>query len=101
MKSITELFNDKINGIISFNAQDRKEYLIEREGIYIHDAGFIQIRERREGMIEKLLKRLKQSNSVGIFHDSRNDVRLLRIEINRLIDKINELVQIANQEPQS
>ena len=41
--------------------------------------------------MQRIMKRLRQSEERGIFHDSRKDARLFAQMINLCIDKINEL----------
>lgn len=41
--------------------------------------------------MKRITKRLRQSEDVGIFHDSRKDARLFAQMFNLCIDKINEL----------
>ena len=47
-------------------------------------------------MIRNLKTRIKATNGFGIFHDSRNDVRVLGKEINNLIDKMDEIINVVN-----
>ena len=46
--------------------------------------------------MEKLKFKLRQSSSVGIFHDSRADSRAIMKVLNLAIDKIDELVESNN-----
>ena len=59
MKSLTELFNDKINGVVTMDDQDRREYLTEREGIRIYSAGQSEA-EAMRGAQEDLTRLLKR-----------------------------------------
>ncbi|MSU01910.1 hypothetical protein [Tissierella pigra] len=49
-------------------------------------------------MIKELNIGIRKSSSTGIFHDSREDVRRLGKALNIAIDKINELVEIVNEQ---
>jgi len=46
--------------------------------------------------VEKLKIRVGKSNNTGIFHDSRSDVAKLGEVCNKLINKVNELVDEVN-----
>lgn len=46
--------------------------------------------------MEKMKFKLKQSSGVGIFHDSRADVRSLSKVINLIIDKMDEIIEEIN-----
>jgi uncharacterized protein YoxC len=48
-------------------------------------------------MIKKLTISVKKSESGGIFHDSRHDVRVLSKVCNELINKVNELTDKVNE----
>ena len=48
-------------------------------------------------MVDRIKTRIKRSNSTGLFHDSREDVRWLGAVCNELIDKVNELVDKVNE----
>jgi len=47
--------------------------------------------------MKRIIIKLNQSDSCGIFHDTRKDVRTLMKVVNVLIDKINELVEENNK----
>lgn len=47
-------------------------------------------------MIQKLNLKLRPSSERGIFHDSRKDAQLMIKVINRMSDKIDELVESNN-----
>lgn len=47
--------------------------------------------------MKKINIKIRQSNSVGLFHDSREDVRNISAALNICIDKINELVEENNK----
>lgn len=48
-------------------------------------------------MIKKFMKRIRPSNDVGFFHNSREDVRALSEYCNELADKVDELVDEVNK----
>jgi hypothetical protein len=48
-------------------------------------------------MIEKITKRLRNSDRIGVFHNTRGDVVLLARMVNMLIDKNNELIDEINE----
>lgn len=48
-------------------------------------------------MIKRINIKLKPTNGAGIFHDTRNDVRVLGKVCNELINKVNELVEKVNE----
>jgi len=47
--------------------------------------------------VEEIRVQLKKTDSIGLFHDSRGDARVLAKALNIAIDKINELVAEVNQ----
>ncbi len=47
-------------------------------------------------MIKRLTNRIGNSDGIGIFHDTRGDVRTLAKMCNMLTDKVNELVNAVN-----
>ena len=48
-------------------------------------------------MIKKIKMRLQITKESGLFHDTRRDVRILCQCINKLEDKINELIEANNE----
>lgn len=42
--------------------------------------------------IEKINVKLVKTDSIGIFHDSRKDIRALAKIVNVLIEKVNQLI---------
>lgn len=48
-------------------------------------------------MIERITKKIRKVDNNGIFHDSRHDVAELAKMINILVDKVNEIVDVVNQ----
>lgn len=51
--------------------------------------------------VEKIKLRIIKPEDVGLFHDTRKDVRTLGKAINMLIDKVNELIVSNNELQQS
>jgi hypothetical protein len=47
--------------------------------------------------MENLNVHIVRSNSVGLLHDSRGDVKKLAYAINSSVDKINEMVKAINR----
>jgi FtsZ-binding cell division protein ZapB len=47
--------------------------------------------------MEKIYKKLIKTDSIGIFHSSREDIRTLAKTINMLIEKVNELIEENNR----
>ncbi len=47
-------------------------------------------------MIKEIKESITNSDSIGLTHDSRKDVRALAKMINILIDKVNELIEEIN-----
>jgi len=47
-------------------------------------------------MIKEITTRIRRSEGIGIFHDSRMDVRTLAGVCKELIEKVNELTKAAN-----
>jgi hypothetical protein len=48
-------------------------------------------------LIKKITKRLRNSDHISVFHDTRNDVVVLAKMVNMLIDKDNELIDEINE----
>ena len=48
-------------------------------------------------MIKKIQCRLRKTDTIAIFHDSRKDVQRLATTCSVLIDKVNELVDEVNR----
>lgn len=48
-------------------------------------------------MIKRIASKIRSTNSGGLFHDSRQDVRTLTVACNQLIDKVNELTDKVNE----
>lgn len=48
-------------------------------------------------MIKKIKNKVGTTGGAGIFHDTRDDVRILAEVCNRLIDKVNELTDEVNK----
>lgn len=48
--------------------------------------------------IKKLTKKLRKSRDTSLFHDSRADVRSIMEVCNELTDKVNEIVEILNEQ---
>lgn len=46
--------------------------------------------------IERIKTKIRKTDSIGMFHDSRSDVRILAKLVNTLIDKVNELTDANN-----
>jgi hypothetical protein len=49
-------------------------------------------------MIDKLNIGIRATGNRGMFHDSREDVRTLTKALNITLDKINELVEVVNEQ---
>lgn len=47
-------------------------------------------------MIEPLKIKVRQADNPGVFHNSREDVARLGEALNKVIDKINELIEAVN-----
>lgn len=47
--------------------------------------------------IERLKIKLRKSESRGIFHDSRSDIRQIAQVVNAMIEKQNEMIDAINQ----
>ena len=48
-------------------------------------------------MIAKIKTRIRGSDSIGIFHDSRSGVAALAKVCNEIIDKLNEVIEKQNE----
>lgn len=46
--------------------------------------------------MDKINKRIAKPDSIGIFHDTRKDAKVIRDVLNMLISKIDELVESNN-----
>jgi len=42
--------------------------------------------------IKPIKTKIRQSDSIGIFHDSKSDIRMLAKVLNEVIDKVNEII---------
>jgi hypothetical protein len=47
--------------------------------------------------IESTKIKVRQSDGYGIFHDSREDVRILGKALNTIIEKQNEIIEAVNK----
>lgn len=48
-------------------------------------------------MIEPLKIKVRRADNPGVVHNSREDVRRLGEALNKVIDKINELIEAVNR----
>ena len=48
--------------------------------------------------IKKLTKKLRKSQDTSLFHDSRADVRSIMEVCNELTDKVNEIIELLNEQ---
>lgn len=48
-------------------------------------------------MIKPIKSKIRNTDTVGIFHNSRQDVNTLTRVCNELIDKVNELTDMVNE----
>lgn len=47
--------------------------------------------------IQKINKTVKKPDSIGIFHDTRKDAKVIRYVLNILINKVDELIESNNE----
>lgn len=47
-------------------------------------------------MVRKINKRIRRSNTFGMFHDTRADIRTLTTFLNEISDKIDEVIDVVN-----
>lgn len=48
-------------------------------------------------MIRKIQSKIIKNNSIGLFHDSRNDIKIVANVINEIVNKVNEIVEKINE----
>ena len=47
--------------------------------------------------IERMTQVIRSSDSGGLFHDTRGDVKILAKTLNAIIEKQNELIDVVNK----